>query len=142
MNSDTKLLNEIYQNSITAINAISSMLIKIRDEKLYNCLFEQMLRYREIANNAKSMLNDTDSFPSSLNFFEKSGFHLAVDVVGFGHISSRRLAKILISGSKEGIFDLANHINSCTDASQQSRFLAYDLIGIEEESINKMNEFL
>ena len=143
MDSDEKLLNEIYSNSVTAINAISVLLKKVNEEKLYNCLFEQMLDYRKIANEATKMLEERSKIPDrNASFVDKTAFYFAVNVVGMGRISTKRLVKILINGSNEGIFDIAKHINACTDAGQKSRFLAYSLIDTEEKNINKMNEFL
>ena len=143
MTSDEKLLNQIYINSITAINAISKMLKKTNNPKLYDCLFEQIKCYRKIANTASKLLLEYDKLPiEKTSFFDSSALYVAVNIAGMGKISPHRLAKILISGSIEGIYDIVNYVNACTNAGQKSRFLAYSLISLEEKNINVMNEFL
>ena len=142
MNSDVRLLNEIHKNCITAINAISGLLKKTENQKLYDCLFEQMSCYREYVNKATRMLEQYGCKPKREDFFDKTTLGFTLYVVGGGRLSAHRLSKILINGSVEGIYDIAGHINSCTDATPASRQLAYSLIGAEEENINKMNEFL
>ena len=142
MNSDIILLNSIYINSVTAIDAMSSMLRKTREETVYDCLFEQIISYREIANHAKKRLDEYDFTPTEKKPSEALALSFAVNFIGLGKISPKRLAKIMINGSKEGIYDIVSCVNSCTDASQNSRLLAYRLIGIEEENINKMISFL
>ena len=142
MNTDFLLLNEVYQNSITAIDALSMMLKKSREERVINCIFEQMQDYRKIANDAIDMMREYDYNPKGRDALEKSGLYIAVNVIGAGNISSKRIAKILINGSTEGIFNITNYINSCTDASKKSRYLAYELIKIEEKNILKMYDFL
>jgi len=142
MNSDIMLLNKIYINSVTAINALSSMLRKTNENTMYDCLFEQIINYREIANNAKKRLDEYNFTPTEKNPSDSLALSFAVNFIGLGKISPKRLAKIMISGSREGIYDIVAHVNSCTDASQNSRLLAYRLIGVEEQNINKMNSFL
>lgn len=142
MNSDIRLLNEIYHNSITAINAITVMLTKTHEGNLYDCLFSQMVEYRKIATKAEELLKSHNRTPDEIHFIDKSGFRVAVNLAGFGKVSPHRLAKILIHGSTEGIFEIAGYVNNCADASQQSRHLAYDLIDVEEGNIEKLNNFL
>lgn len=142
MNSDVRLLNEIYKNCQTAIKAISGLLKKAEDEKLYDCLFSQMTCYRELANTAAQMLAQHNCKPKREDFFDKTSLEFTLNIVGVGKLSARRLSKILINGSIEGIYDIANYINSCTDATSSSRQLAYSLIGTEEKNISIMNKFL
>lgn len=142
MNSDVRLLNEIHKNCITAINAISGFLKKAEDERLYDCLFSQMTCYRELANKAAEMLAQHNCKPKREDFFDKTSLEFTLNIVGVGRISAHRLSKILICGSIEGIYDIARHINACTDANAPSRQLAYSLIGTEEKNISIMNEFL
>lgn len=142
MNSDIQLLNEIYQNSTTAINAITTMLNKAHGQKLYDCLFEQMLRYRKIAEQSEKLLLEYHYTPKTVSAIDKSGLNFALNIVGFGKISPHRMAKILIHGSTEGIYEIVTFVNTCADASKSSRHLAYDLIKIEEDNIEKLNNFL
>ncbi len=142
MNSDIMLLNEIYNNSITAINAISLLLIKLNEGKMFDCLFTKMTEYRSIANTAQNMMKELRSFPHKQDLTDKVSLYLSINLIGGNHTSQHRMAKILINGSTEGIYDIVGYINSCTGACEKSRELAYKLIETEQKNICAMNEYL
>ncbi|MDY3927882.1 MAG: hypothetical protein SOZ34_00770 [Clostridia bacterium] len=142
MNSDIMLLNEIYNNSITAINAISILLIKLNNGKLFDCLFQKMTEYRNIANSAQDMMKELRSSPHRQNLTDRASLFFTVCLLGGNHTSEHRMAKILINGSTEGIYDIVGYINSCTDAGESSRKLAYKLIETEQKNICALNEYL
>ena len=137
MKNNEILLNEIYNNSITAISVISAVLRKTDKGSMFDCLFDRMLEYREIADNAYNLLQNKTPLKNENEFFS----HIAV-LWTFGKPSSQRLARILISGSKEGFSSLIDSVNSCTNATKDARLLAYRLIELEDKNINEMQKFI
>ncbi len=137
MKNDEMLLQEIYQNSSTAINVISGLLRKTYHQTMFNCLFEQMQQYREIANTAYKMLETINSMPKKNDAYSQ----IAI-LASFGKPSCHRLAKILISGSTEGFYSLIDSVNACTNARAEVRHLAYRLMEIEDKNISNMKNFL
>ncbi len=137
MKNNEILLNEIYNNSITAINVISAILRKTEKGSMFDCLFERMLEYRDIADNAYNLLQNKKPLNNEKNFFS----HIAV-LGTLGKPSYQRLAKILISGSKEGFYSLIDSVNLCTSATRETRLLAYRLIELEDKNINEMQKFI
>ena len=137
MENNEALLNEIYNNSITAINVISQVLRKTENRSMFECLFDIMLEYRSIADDAYNLLNNKTPSYNMNDFFS----HIAV-YSAFGKPSSKRLAKILISGSREGFFSLVDLVNSSTSATKEVRHLAYRLMEIEDKNINEMKKYL
>ncbi len=142
MNSDIMLLNEIYSNAITAINAISMLLIKLNGGTMFDCLFKEMIEYRKIADTAQEMMRELSSFPQKQDMTDKVSLYFSVTLAGGNHSSQHRMAKILINGSAEGIYDMVGYINSCTGACEKSRKLAYRLIETEQKNICALNEYL
>ena len=140
MNSDFLLLNEIYQNSITAVNAMSQLLAKTESEDFFDFLFAQMREYREIANNAYDMLTAENFAPSKPSMADKSAFFISVRLASGRKSADKKIAKILIDGSIEGIYDITDFVNNCTKASKNTRELAYELIKTEERNIQKLKE--
>lgn len=137
MKDNEILINEIYNNSLTAINVISAILRKTESRTMFDCLFERMLEYRDIADNAYNLLQNKTLKNTDIDFYS----HIAV-FSAYGKPSAKRLAKILISGSKEGFFSLVDSVNSCTNATKEARLLAYRLMEIEDKNINEMKNFL
>lgn len=137
MKNNDILLNEIYNNSVTAINVISAILRKTEKGSMFDCLFDRMLEYREIADIAYNLLQNKIP-PNNENSLYS---HIAVFWT-FGKPSSQRLAKILISGSKEGFSSLIDSVNSCTSATKEARQLAYRLIELEDKNISEMQKFI
>ncbi len=142
MDSDIILLNRIYHNSINAINAISVLLKKTESEALFDCLFAEMAGYREIANKATSLLKGRSSKPTSANFFDRFSFFVGIRVASGNRTSNERIAKLLINGSLEGIYDISDFVNSCISAHKESRELAYSLIEAEQKNICNMQKIL
>lgn len=137
MRNEEILLNEIYKNSITAVNVISGILKKTEEISLFDCLFEQMTEYRKVADAAYTMLENINTFPKKNDAYYRTAIFASL-----GKPSTHRLAKILISGSKEGFFSLIDSVNACTNTKDEVRHLAYRLMEIEDKNINNMKKFL
>ncbi len=137
MKNDEILLNEIYQNSITAVLLISGVLKKVESQSMFDFLFDKMQEYREIEKTAYDMLLNIDSTPKNSDYYSQLAFLATI-----GKPSTTRLAKILISGSKEGFFSLVDSVNACANAKKETRQLAYKLLSVEDENINNMKVFL
>ncbi len=137
MKSDEILLNEIYQNSITAINVLSDFMKKVDNKDMFDFLFEKMTEYRKIGNVAYNMLEEENLLPKNYNYYSQFAI-----LASIGKPSINRLARILLDGSNEGFFSLINSINSCTNAKKETRQLAYRLLAVEDENIREMKTFL
>ena len=137
MKSDEILLNEIYENSVTAINVLSDFMKKVDNEDMFNFLFEKMTEYRKIGISAYNMLEEENLLPKKSNNYPRFAI-----IASFGKPSANRLAKILLEGSSEGFFSLINSINSCTNAKKETRQLAYRLLAVEDGNIHEMKKFL
>lgn len=133
-NADARLLNEIYYGAINAITVISSVLDSQGEGDFFDVLFEQMSGYREIANSAVILLTDTGEriIPQSVR--DRFALQTAKRMTKICR-SRHRTCGIIIRGSVEGIKDIAECINVCTDARKETRLLAYRLIEAEEENI-------
>ena len=136
MKNDEILLNEIYENSITAINVISGLLRKTNNQSMFDCLFEEMTEYRKIADSAYNLLEKSPSIYKVLPYSQ-----IAV-LASVGKPSCHRIARILISGSTEGFYSLIDSVNACTNTKDEVRQLAYRLMEIEDKNINVMKRFL
>ncbi len=137
MKSDEILLNEIYENSVTAINVLSDFMKKVDNEDMFNFLFDKMTEYRKIGISAYNMLEEENLLPRKLNNYPQ----IAI-LASIGNPSTNRLARILLHGSSEGFFSLVNSINSCTNAKKETRQLAYQLLAVEDGNIHEMKKFL
>lgn len=133
-NADTRLLNEIYYSAINAITVLSSVLDKLGAGDFFDILFEQMTGYREIANSAITLLGDNGERIMPQSVGDRFGLHTAKRMTKILQ-NQHRTCGIIIRGSVEGIKDIAECINVCTDARKETRLLAYRLIEAEEENI-------
>lgn len=137
MKNDEILLNEIYQNSITAVLLISGILKKIESQSMFDFLFDKMTEYREIEKTAYDMLLQINCTPKNSDYHSQLASLLTI-----GKPSTNRLAKVLLSGSKEGFFSLVDSVNTCANAKKETRQLAYKLLSVEDENIKNMKFFL
>ena len=137
MRNDEILLNEIYENSVTAINVISGLLKKTTHQSMFDCLFDEMMEYRELSKKAYDMLSVMNIKPRTKDYYSQ------IAVLGtMGKPSPNRLARLLISGSTEGFYSLVDSVNMCASAKKDVRQLAYKLMELEEKNVEKMKQYL
>lgn len=142
MDSDTKLLSEIYNSAVNAIAVISSLPDCLTENDFFGILFDEMTRYREIANQAMTLLcTDTVKAPEPQNVSEKISLWTAKQITK-SCTDSRHAASIILRGSVEGIHELITCINVCTGARKESMQLAFRLIETEEHNIKECRQML
>lgn len=137
MDTDIKLLNEIYNSAVNAITVISSFPDSLTEDGFFDVLFDEMTIYREIANQALSLLGKDGikkTEPQTLN--EKISLWTAKQLTK-SCTDSKRAAGIILRGSIEGIHEMITCINICTDARKESMRLAFRLIEAEEKNIRE-----
>ena len=142
MDTDIKLLSEIYNSAVNAITIISSFPDSLTGDGFFDVIFDEMRIYREIANQALSLLEEDGikkTEPQTLN--EKISLWTAKQLTR-ACTDSRRAAGIILRGSIEGIHEMITCINVCTDARKESVRLAFRLIETEEKNIKECRQII
>ena len=141
MNQNIQLLTHIYKNSIHSISALSTVLQKLPEGDFYDFLFDKMTEYKKIANSASILLANQQTHTKHSLFSGDFSSKIAITFLMI-RPSVKKISKTLIYASSEGIYELLNAINICTNALFDTRNLAFRLIELENDNITGLNKFL
>ncbi|MCH5185316.1 MAG: hypothetical protein J1F64_04235 [Oscillospiraceae bacterium] len=136
------LLKEIYQGSKTAMDAISILIPKARNNDLKRVLEYQLDEYHSIADEATMQLQGFRELPNDTDVFTKLGMWTAVKMNTITNSNSDHIAEIMINGSTTGIVDMTKYIHSHPGCDVYAVELANRLIAAEDKNIQYMREYL
>ena len=139
---DIKILKEVQRNTEMGMTAIDTILDKIGNDEFSLQLSRQSLQYSEIHNKALDQIlrNEGDVYRGSqiTDMMLKGSIHANTAL----NISKGHLAEMVIQGSNRGITSMWKVMKHNQMATDETVELARELVDFEEESIQRMKEYL
>ena len=139
---DAKLLREVQKNTEMGMTAIDTILDKIGDDEFSLQLSKQALRYSEIHNRAleQSLQNEGEVYRGSqiADMALRGSIHMNTVF----NISRGHLAGMVIPESNRDITDMWKAMKHNSLATCQAMEIAQELVDFEQESIERMKEYL
>lgn len=139
---NTEFLNKIYKNSKSGSEAISYLKDKINDKNLLSDLQYQHMEYQNIQNRVGTELSKTGEVPKEQSPVAQIGMWSGVQLNTIMDKSPDKIAEMMIQGSTMGIIDMTRTIKQFPDATPESKKIGEDLIKLEENSMQKMKQYL
>ncbi|MCH5190717.1 MAG: hypothetical protein J1F23_00990 [Oscillospiraceae bacterium] len=141
-NRNTEFLNKIYKNSAAGSESISFIKEKVDDKNLLNDLQYQHMEYQNIQNRASTELSKLGEVPKEQTPFAELGMWSGIQMNTILDKSPDKIAEMMIQGSTMGIIDMVRTIKQFPDVPQASKQIGEDLIKLEENSMQKMKQYL
>lgn len=141
-NTTVSLLQEIYQNARTAIDAIQALLPKSNSAHFNDSLRRQIDEYRKIADAAAVQLRGFRELPVDNPIFEKIGMWAGVQMSTLTNKNTDHMAEIMIDGSTAGVNSITRRLHTNRSVDPAARALAHQLISTEQHNIDLMRNFL
>lgn len=142
MNSQTMLLNSLYQNTSMAKTTLKNVINKVSDSDL-NCLLRKQLNsYQKTSDTLKEQLTSQNQKPSDISMFSKSLINIGLDVKCINDKSPQHISEILIQGTNMGIIDINKNINSAKNVSPQIIQEAKKLLIKEQKYLDTLKTYL
>lgn len=139
---DARILKEVQRNTEMGMTVIDTILDKIGDDEFSLQLSKQSLRYSEIHNKALDQIlkNEGDVYRGSqiADMILRGSIHANTVL----NISKEHLAEMMIQGSNRGITSMWKAMKHNQLATDDAVELARELVDFEEESIQRMKEYL
>lgn len=139
---DARILKEVQRNTEMGMTVIDTILDKIGDDEFSLQLSKQSLRYSEIHNKALDQIlkNEGDVYSGSqiADMILRGSIHANTVL----NISKEHLAEMMIQGSNRGITSMWKAMKHNQLATDDAVELARELVDFEEESIQRMKEYL
>ena len=139
-NQNLDLLQQIYDNALTGQHAISAMTCRA-DSGFCAELETQKNEYGRIAGSAQQYAQAGGQQLRGIGKFQCLGITVGTKIGAISQNTSH-LAEMVIEGSNMGIIDITRCKKRCAEASDAAKNLAEHLLTFEQQSIERMKEYL
>lgn len=139
-----KLLDALYKNVKMGADSIIDLLPKVSDQNMRDELTRELDQYSGFADEIKNMLYSIDEEAKDESIFAKLGTKMSVAMNTMVDSTSSHIAEMMIQGGTMGITDATKTLREYenTSCSEDALDLAKRIIKFEEDSIEKLKEFL
>ncbi len=142
MNTNTELLNYIYQNASMGVESMEQLVELTEDDKFRNHLEKQKNEYTRICDEACKILHNNGDDEKDISTFTKIRSHLMINIQTLTDKSTTHIAEMLIIGSNMGVIEAIKKLKEYKDADEDIRSLMDKLLCIEENNITVLKKFL
>ncbi len=139
---DAKLLREVQKNTEMGMTAIDTILDKIGDDEFSLQLSKQALRYSEIHNRALEQILQNEGEVYRGSQIADMALRGSIHMNTVFNISRGHLAEMVIQESNRDITDMWKAMKHNSLATCQAMEIAQELVDFEQESIERMKEYL
>ncbi len=142
MDTNTELLNYIFQNSQMGIQTIGQLLDIVDNDSFKKQLESQLKEYRQINQNARNMLTDLGCDEKGISQMDKFKAYIMINMQTLTDKSASHISEMLITGSTMGIIEATRKIKEYTNADKKIIDLMKDLLKFEEKNVESLKEYL
>ena len=139
---DAKLLREVQKNTEMGMTAIDTILDKIGDDEFSLQLSKQALRYSEIHTRALEQILQNEGEVYRGSQIADMALRGSIHMNTVFNISRGHLAEMVIQESNRDITDMWKAMKHNSLATCQAMEIAQELVDFEQESIERMKEYL
>lgn len=142
MDTNTELLNYIFQNSQMGLQTIGQLLEIVDNDSFKKQLESQLKEYRLINQKARNILTDLGCDEKGISRMDKFKAYIMINIQTLTDKSASRISEMLITGSTMGIIEATRKINEYTNADKKIIDLMKDLLKFEEKNVESLKEYL
>lgn len=137
-------LDELYKNIKMGADSIIDLMPKVSDRRLREEMTSELEHYEGFAGKIRSLLFDIDEEPREESFMSRLGVKMGVAMNTMMDDTASHIADMMIQGATMGITSTTKLIRESenTPCSEQALALARRIVEYEEESIERLKEFL
>lgn len=139
---DIDILNCIYKNSRMASDCIKQVSEKCDDGELRSYIDRQQKHYEETCKELKTEIENSGGLVEEVPKMETAMAHMGISMKAFADDSRNNFAKMMYNGTNMGIIDIAETVNHCKNASDETLKKAERLLSREEQYADGLKRFL
>ncbi len=140
--ASSEMLNEIYQAASMGVEGSELLIGKTEDSEFSGKLHEYCKRYKDIRNEAASLLSQKGEVPEDARSGKKAGLWMGVQLNTLKDKTSSHMAEMLIQGCTMGIIKSEKHKKAYPDAEQECYELEDKFLALQQAYIEDMKTFL
>ena len=142
MNQTKNLLDCVAENARTSAQATEQLLKRTEDEKMQQELTFQRDQYARIQKDAEQHLDNIGEKPHYKGPLAKAGMWAGIAMNTATDRTNAHLADIMIQGVTMGIIEATRARNENPDAAAEAHGIASSFITAQQDSIERMKQFL
>ncbi|MFY9197853.1 MAG: hypothetical protein WBK75_00210 [Acutalibacteraceae bacterium] len=142
INKEVEFLNIVYEDAQIGSESIEYVTGKIEDANMLKDLQNQHSQYTDLSNKATSQIANHNQVPKSRNSVSKAGLRSRVRFNTLMNKSNDNVAEVMIQESMIGVIDMSRVLKQFSEIPQETKQLGQELIGIEENNMQIMKQYL
>lgn len=140
--NNVALLNEVYLNCKMGAAAIDTLLPKVEDTAFATELQNILAQQQSVVLKAATELRNRSTIPSETSTFARAGLWSSIQLHMLTNRQKDHIAEMMIQGDIMGIINLTRAKRTYSGADSDIIELANSVINQEQESIEKMKQYL
>ncbi|NCC86621.1 MAG: hypothetical protein EOM05_01970 [Clostridia bacterium] len=141
-NREVEFLNKVFENAQMGGESIGYLADKIEDPNMLSDLQTQHSQYSNLSSKASAQLAQYSQTPKSVSPIAQMGVWSGVKLNTLVNKSNDHIAEMMIQGSMMGVIDMSRTLREYSDIPKEAKNLGQDLIGIEENNVQRMKQYL
>lgn len=138
-----ELLNEIYLNCKMGATAVDELLPNVADTAFASELQNTMMQHQTMVNRAATELRSRSKIPSERGALAKAGLWSSIKLHMFTNKNNNsHIAEMMIQGDTMGIINMTKALKSYNAADPEVVEIARTVITQEQDSIERMKQYL
>ena len=142
MLTESELLQSIHQSTNMGREGIQSVLNYAKDDRLRQALEQQLVEYEKLAGASGKMLLERDEKPKETNPVAKASSAAMSAMKLMADPSASKIAEMMIQGSTMGIIEETESLKKHPEADEPIQQIARDMIQFEQDSIERLKQYL
>lgn len=142
MDQTQKLLQSIVENARTGSDACEQLLTHTKDAGMRQELMTQRDQYQAFARDAEKSLYEAGGQPHAKNPLSRMGMWMGMQMNTLTDSSSAHIADMMIQGATMGVVGMTRDRNDLPDADANAQGIASNFITCQQNSIERMKQFL
>lgn len=141
-NPNLKVLKELHKGAQMGINSLSYVSDKVTDDNFKKELSTQYNQYEDILNRVTDIYNQYGEVPATFNFKEDMMTWMGIQMNTASNKSPSKISELLIQGNTMGIIEGRRLLNNNPSVETKIKKTLDDFVTLQENSINKLKEYL
>lgn len=142
MEKNLDILKEICKGVKMGMDAVSYVSDKVQEPNLKDALTHEYSMYNNILTKVNNAFKNYNEVPNDYKLTNKAMLWYGIQINTLKDISNSKIAELLIQGTNMGIIEGRKLLNHNKDLDKETDNLLNDFVKFQEESVEKLKNFL
>ena len=142
MDKNVKALNEICKGVKMGMDSIKYLQDKVKGQELGNYLKHEYSMYNNVLDKVNAAFSNYNIKPNDPSFGAKAMLWYGIQTNTIVDHTDSKLSELLMQGTNMGIIEGRKILNTNPDLDKDVKNLINDFVSYQEESVEKLKEFL